>query len=230
MPSSVADSAVHMNDFVVGIILAAGLSTRMGQPKLVLKIDGIPIIAKVARAALESRLKRIVLVSGGHINDIGRALNDLIFHVKLNQVTNLHPELGMSTSLGIGISHIAFEASGAMIILADQPFLTTEIIDHLLKEWSKDSSQIVVPTVMGRKTTPVIFPKQLFSELKEVMGDMGGREIIDRHAHNVALVEIGTIYDDSDVDSFSDYERLKKSRQSQSCSLSNLNEQSNKLC
>jgi molybdenum cofactor cytidylyltransferase len=200
-----------MHDCVVGIILAAGLSSRMGRPKLVLEIDGIPIVARVTRAALESHLKRVILVSGPHPNDIERVLDDLCFHSKLAHVTNLRPELGMSESVGIGISNIDFEASGAMIILADQPLLTSEIIDQLLNVWSKDSTRIVVPTIRGRKTTPVIFPKPLFPELQQVTGDIGGREIIDRHPQHVVFVEIGTMYDDSDVDSDSDYERLTNS-------------------
>lgn len=200
-----------MNRTVVGIILAAGLSTRMGRPKLALEIAGIPIVLRVTRAALASSLERIVIVCGHHSNNIRRTLGDSCLHPKLAQVTNPHPELGMSESLRTGISTLSGETSGAMIILGDQPLITSEAIDELLKVWRKDATRIVIPTVRDRKTTPVIFPRALFDELRQVRGDVGGRDVIRRHQGQVVFVEIGAVYDDSDVDSTEDYERLANS-------------------
>lgn len=199
-----------MSDCVHGIILAAGLSTRMGKPKLMLEIDGIPIVARVMRAALDSRLHRVVLVCGHDAKDVEQILGDLCFHARLSRTINHHPELGMSSSLCIGMGKIPREALGAMIILADQPWLSSENIDRLLDVFREDSERIVVPAVKGRKTTPVIFPRRFFRELSQVTGDIGGRGVLTQHRKSVVLVEMGALYDDSDMDTAEDYRKLKK--------------------
>jgi molybdenum cofactor cytidylyltransferase len=200
-----------MRDQVDGIILAAGLSTRMGHPKLLLEIKGHPIIELVVRAALESLLSRVILVSAPSFNDLTIPLGPFKKHNRLEYVTNPHPENGMASSLQNGIRRVEKRASGVMVILADQPWLTSKIIDFLLAEFCKDASRIVLPSINGRRTTPVIFPARFYSELMQVTGDIGGRSVLNKHPDSIVAVEMGNCYDDLDVDTPQDYEDSKHS-------------------
>jgi molybdenum cofactor cytidylyltransferase len=197
---------------VEGIVLAAGLSTRMGKAKLLLEIDGLALVMWVVRAALESALDRIVLVTGPSDPLLEAALRPVFDHPKFSRVVNPHPELGMSTSLVVGVAEVRTEAAGVLIMLADQPWLTAGIINELLAVFETDPSRIVVPSVQGRRTTPVLFPASLRPDLLRTTGDVGGREVVNRNSSRVVQVEMGPRYDDSDVDTPEDMRILKARR------------------
>jgi len=192
---------------VEAIVLAAGLSTRMGAAKLGLEVDGEPVIARVIRAAVGSVLDRVIMVVGPDSDRLVRALGPLAEHSKLSRVENPRPDRGMSSSLRAGMSAIAPTADGAMVILADQPFLTGEVIHHLIGKFCTDREKIVQPAVYGRITTPVIFPAALFSQLSEIVGDIGGRDVVNRNRDRVVIQEIGSMYDDIDLDTPADLEK-----------------------
>jgi len=193
---------------VQGIILAAGLSTRMGRPKLVLEVGGRPVIQTVAEAALGSGLNRIVLVVGPSATDLRSHLGSLAGDPKLGIVENPRPEHGMSSSLRAGMKAVDDGTAGVMIILADQPGQTSQLFDRLAAEFVKHPQSIVAPAINGRRTNPVIFPGWLFEELIKQSGDIGGREVLNRHADRVVLVEMGSEYDDRDLDTPEDLQRM----------------------
>jgi molybdenum cofactor cytidylyltransferase len=115
----------------------------------------------------------------------------------------------MSSSLRIGLEAVSANAAGAMILLADQPMITSDVIDMLATFFMQDSSRIAAAAVRGRRTTPVIFPADLFQELMDARGDVGGREVLDRRGQRVSLFEVGPWYDDSDLDAPEDLEMIR---------------------
>jgi molybdenum cofactor cytidylyltransferase len=192
-----------------GIILAAGLSTRMGRQKLLIEVGGIPVIRRVAHAALESRLSRLILVTGPSNSKLLQALGPDAKHERVLIVVNDHPEEGMSSSLKTGMMLLTKETSGVMLILADQPFLTSAIINRLLDEFHKQTDRILAPLVHGRRSNPVIFPADLFPELEMVTGDAGGRSVLQGHSARVVGIEIGGYYNDIDLDTADDLQRIR---------------------
>ena len=198
------------SDQIEGIILAAGLSTRMGVPKLALEIEGIPIIRRVVRAALESVLHRVILVTGPSDSGTVEALGPLAKDPRLLQVVNSHPQAGMSSSMRTGMESLDRKAAGIMILLGDQPGITGDIINKLLAAFRRAQTKIIVPLVLGRRTTPVIFPATLFAELMEEAGDIGGRNLLKRHADQVVELEMGQEYDDADVDTPEDLDKMRR--------------------
>jgi len=198
------------SDKIEGIILAAGLSTRMGVPKLALEIEGIPIIRRVVRAALESVLHRVILVTGPSDSGTVEALGPLAKDPRLLQVVNSHPQAGMSSSMRTGMESLDRKAAGIMILLGDQPGITGDIINKLLAAFRRAQTKIIVPLVLGRRTTPVIFPATLFPELMEEAGDIGGRNLLKRHADQVVELEMGQEYDDADVDTPEDLDKMRR--------------------
>jgi molybdenum cofactor cytidylyltransferase len=195
---------------IEGIILAAGLSTRMGVPKLTLEINGTPVITRVVRAALASELHRVILVLGPSDSGVKEALGPVATDPRLTQVANPHPQAGMSSSMCTGMESLERKTAGVMILLGDQPGITRDIINELLATFRREQTKIIVPCVLGRRTTPVIFPATLFSELTKETGDIGGRNVLKRHADQVVGLEIGQEYDDTDLDTPEDLDKIRK--------------------
>jgi molybdenum cofactor cytidylyltransferase len=198
------------SDKIEGIVLAAGLSTRMGVPKLTLEIEGIPIIRRVVCAALESELHRVILVLGPSDSGVKEALGSMAIDPRLSQVVNRFPQAGMSSSMRTGMKSLVREAAGVMILLGDQPGITGYIINELLAAFRREQTKIILPLVLGRRTTPVIFPATLFSELMEETGDIGGRNVLKRHADQVVELEMGQEYDDTDLDTPEDLAKIRR--------------------
>lgn len=192
-------SARPMTGIIEGIVTAAGLSKRMGCPKLTLEIDGVPLLVRVVEAALDSHLDCVTVVVGPS-QETPEGLDSGERGLRLRVVRNPHPELGMSSSIRRGLAEVSTSASGAMIILADQPWLTPRVIDSLIDSFREHGDKIVAPTVRGRRTNPVVFPRRYFGELGEVTGDTGGRSVLNRHVPSVVLIEMGSFYDDTDLD------------------------------
>jgi molybdenum cofactor cytidylyltransferase len=194
---------------VEGIILAAGLSTRMGRQKLLMEVGGIPVIRRVVRAALGSYLSRLILVTGHSNSELLQSLGPDAKHERVLTAVNDHPEQGMSSSLKTGMMMLTKETLGVMLILGDQPFLTSAIINRLLDEFHKQTDRILAPLVQGRRSNPVIFPADLFPELEMVTGDVGGRSVFQRHAARVVGIEMGGYYNDIDLDTADDLQRIR---------------------
>jgi molybdenum cofactor cytidylyltransferase len=104
------------------------------------------------------------------------------------------------------------EAAGVMILLGDQPGITGNIINILLAAFLNERTKIIVPLVIGRRTTPVIFPAAVFPELMEETGDIGGRNVLKRHANQVVELEMGQDYDDADLDTPEDLDKMRSNR------------------
>ncbi|MDQ7782152.1 MAG: nucleotidyltransferase family protein [Desulfomonilaceae bacterium] len=192
-----------------GIILAAGLSTRMGVPKLLMPLDGSPILSHVLQAALDSSLDRVILVAGPGLMSSSYLRGLPRVSARLRVVTNPRPQEGMSSSLRVGMAAMDPNSQGVMVILADQPRLTHTLIDELKAVFLRDPSKIVAPAIHGRRTTPVIFPASLFDELTAQRGDVGGRDVVTQNLHKVVEIEMGSYYDDADIDTPEDLRRVE---------------------
>jgi molybdenum cofactor cytidylyltransferase len=195
---------------IQGIILAAGLSTRMGRPKLWIEIDRIPLLARVLQATLDSRLDSIILVTGPGSPCRSDSISDRTSPERIRIVVNRNPVEGMASSVRMGMSEIDPRAQGVMIILADQPWLTSKIINELAEAFAKDPHKIVAPAVHGRRTTPVVFPSDLFPDLIRQTGDVGGRGVLNQNPERVVQIEMGSYYDDADIDTPEDLTRNRK--------------------
>lgn len=198
---------------VDAVILAAGLSRRMGTDKTALEISGKTILDRIVAETLKSEMNNIVVVTRFPLN-FDECENPNYHHRhRLNSVINYSPELGMSSSIKLGLAQVSPQAEAVMIILADQVWLNWVIINILVSNSKNHAHKIIAPTIKGRRTNPVIFPAHLFGELQEITGEIGGRNILSRHANLVETVELGDKYDDSDIDTPDDYYKiLYKSR------------------
>lgn len=191
---------------IAAIVLAAGRSSRMGLHKLLLSLGNRPLVAHVVAAACGSQADPVLVVVGHDAGRVGAALSPDRFRV----VENPDYAEGMATSLRAGIAAVPPASAGAIILLADQPLVTAELLDRLITAASADRDAFVAAAYDGRRASPVYFPSRSFPELEAVEGDEGGRSVLARHPDRVRLVECGDIASALDIDRPEDYERVRE--------------------
>lgn len=166
---------------ITGIIMASGFSRRMKRDKLTIEIDGIKIVERVIKAAINSQLDEIILVyRTEEIKIIGEKYN-------LRCIYNPVAHLGQSASVIIGTKN-SDPKSALMYLVADQPYLSIKVIDRLINEYRNREGSIVVPYFNNVFGMPIIFPPKFRHDLQNVLGDKGGREIIDNNPKLVSKV------------------------------------------
>jgi molybdenum cofactor cytidylyltransferase len=193
-----------------GVILAAGMSTRLGKPKQLVKLGGRHLIEWVVDAVITSKLDGIVLVLGHEHRKIQNVLKGKRGFDRIRVVIAEDYEKGMSFSFRAGLGAVRNEFSSVMFILGDQPLLKTQEIDFLLDEFRRSGKSICVPAVGGKRGNPVIFGNELYDALDSVKGDMGAREVIANHSEEVYLVPLDSARCFFDVDTETDLEEVKR--------------------
>jgi molybdenum cofactor cytidylyltransferase len=193
--------AVH--ERVAGIILAAGAGERMGgQVKLLLPWRGEPLVRIVARMALESGLKPVVVVTGAHAHEIQTALNGLAVELAHNPDW----QAGQSTSVRVGIDALPGETGAVVFLLGDQPQTPSALVRALKDEHARSLAAIVAPVVGSRRTNPVLFDRDIFADLHNLQGDAGGRQLFERYGvHHLSWEDERQLWD---VDTPDDYQKL----------------------
>jgi molybdenum cofactor cytidylyltransferase len=168
-----------MGSAYCGVVLAAGGSRRFAGPlpKQLVEIDGEPAVRRITRRALETRLGRLVLVSGNAAAEVRRAVADLAVEV----VHNPDWREGQSGSVKVGLAAVASQATAVVFMPCDQPFLTGEVIDRLVARHRAGEAPIIVPTWRGRRGAPVLIDRALFGELGGIRGDAGARQLFDHY-------------------------------------------------
>jgi molybdenum cofactor cytidylyltransferase len=192
---------------VAAIVLAAGGSSRMGQPKQLLPLGGQPMVRCVVDAVCSAGLRQVLVVVGAHAQTVMGALAGLPVDIVVNPAW---PE-GMSTSLRAGLNAVRSEIRAVLIVLADQPALTPDLVQALLARYRTTGAPIVAPFYGGRRGNPVLFDRALFPELAALEGDQGGRLLLIKYHEQVAPLEIKDPALIVDVDTLQDYERIKES-------------------
>ena len=192
-----------------GIILAAGASTRLGQPKQLLRLKEKYLIEWVLDAALNSRLSKIILVLGHFHHKIRQALGNKSRHPRLLIKVNPQFKEGQSHSLQTGLSAVKDDFAAVIFLLGDQPLLKPETINALMEKfWSTDKN-ICVPTYQGKRKNPAVFGRRFYPELMNIRGDRGARQLIDTHPDQVETVEMHDPLCFFDVDTQNDFKRLE---------------------
>ena len=190
-----------------GIILAAGESTRFGEPKQLVAVAGGLLIGWPLAAALESKLDHVVLVLGCEHDRIRRRLGSAGDHPKCEIIVIPDYRSGQSASLKAGVLRIRNDFPSVMFLLGDQPLVDTAVIDLLLDRFAASEKPICVPTYRGTRGNPVLFASGFYPHLLAIEGDQGARAIIDGHPHQVLAVEIDDPRVFLDVDRREDAEK-----------------------
>ncbi len=174
---------------VAAIILAAGQSLRMGKAnKLLTEFKGKSYVRCVTESAISANLDEVIVVTGHERERIEEELSDL----KLSFVHNSHFTDGLSTSLKAGIEPLGPQVDAALILLADMPLITEDIIRELVTSYSfGHEKRIIIPYCKGQQGNPVLWPRHYFCELVTLKGDQGARQLFKAYSHAIHKVEMG---------------------------------------
>ena len=190
---------------VAGIVLAAGLSERMGSCKLSLPLRGRPLLAHVVQAAAATRLSPLIVVLG---EDAPHLKNKIDFG-RATLAVNPDSRSGRASSLKVGLRRLPPDCAGVMVLLGDQPLVTAGLIGTLLSAFARHPDRWVAPLYRGRRGNPVIIPRRWFRDLFTLTGDQGPRRLLSSPGLRLHLVEVDDPAVVMDVDTPEDYERLR---------------------
>lgn len=197
-------------DAAGALILAAGEALRAKGPKAVWPIGGLPSVRRVALAALEAKaVAETVVVAGG---PWAAEVQGSLVGLPLIIAANPDYAQGQSSSVKAGLRALDPSLDTVVFLLADQPFITSQILNDLLKFHWGNKATISAPVLCGRRQNPVVFDLRRFrQELLELKGDTGGREIIAAHPGLLSLwpAERFPAKCFVDFDTAGEYERLK---------------------
>jgi len=184
---------------ITGIILASGFSRRMGTNKLLLSIDGIPLIERVISIVSRSKLDEIILVCACDI------VEELGNNYGIKVIRNTTPELGQSCSIKLGVGKSSPHTDGFMFFVGDQPFITEDMIDSLIDSFEMSNCNAVVPLYNGTRGNPVIFSSKLRDKLLSLTGDIGGRKLLKEIGTDVVEVSFDSEMQGFDIDTQEEY-------------------------
>jgi molybdenum cofactor cytidylyltransferase len=190
---------------IVGIVLAAGRSSRLGRPKQLLPVHGEALIRLTLRRVLASSLDRVMLVVGHEAEEVCGTVADL----PVTCVFNSDAAAGQSTSVRAGLGALSPEVDAAVFILGDQPGIDPAVIDAVIDAWRTSGAPVVVPGYEDRMGNPVLFDRKVFPQLAALEGDTGARPVV-RAYHDSGDLHVVPVAGQAppDVDTEADYAAL----------------------
>jgi len=189
---------------IAAVVLAAGLSRRMGQPKLLMKVGGRALVRYVVESVLSGGVDSVWVVTGPDVEPVEAALAGIEVQIAVNPA----PEEGQAGSVRTGIAALPASVDAVLIALGDQPLLAPSIIPALLAARRTTPKLIVAPRYRDGQGNPVVFKREIFPELLRLTGDQGARPIIQKEPTRVEWVELDLPMP-PDVDTPDDYEKIR---------------------
>ncbi len=160
-----------------GVVLAAGLSTRMGRNKMLLDVAGQTLVRRVVRTALEAGLDPVLVVVGHESDRVRAAVADLDCAAVLN------PEYaqGMNTSLRAGIAALPQDVAAAVVLLGDMPLVDAAMVRTLVASFRRGQAPLAISTYGGVVAPPIAYGHSLLPELRALTAEVCGKSVVKRH-------------------------------------------------
>jgi molybdenum cofactor cytidylyltransferase len=166
------------------VVLAAGASRRLGQPKQLVKLGSRPLLHRVVASAVSLAGHAVTVILGAHASE----LSGLLAHSPASVVVNRDWEEGISSSIRRGLSALPPGCEAVLLLLGDQVGVTADDLRRLASAWNGEPSVIAASMYDQHLGVPAIFPHIFFNELAELRGDEGARKIIERNQYRVSRV------------------------------------------
>lgn len=173
---------------MAAIILAAGQSRRMGAVnKLLLDVNGVPMIRGVVETLMRDEIEPVVVVTGHEYEQVEACLEGIPVQFAFNP----RYEEGMGASIAVGIRSLAAgRHSGVLVCVGDLPNLNSSVVAKLVNAFQAERGQrIVAPVFQGKRGHPVLFPIGYSEKLKQLRGDVGARDLLRQDAQLVVELE-----------------------------------------
>ncbi|MFN3461634.1 MAG: NTP transferase domain-containing protein [Oceanibaculum sp.] len=183
---------------IAALVLAAGRSSRMGRNKLLLDLEGRPILAHVVAEAAAAGIADIIVVTGHQAGKVKAALAD----ARVRTVEARDHATGMAASLKAGLKALPADADAVLVLLGDMPQVSADLIRAIIAAYNPlEGRAIVLPVADGKRGNPALFDRRFFPEMLALEGDIGARQIIAANGEAVAEVpaDPGQIFVDVDT-------------------------------
>lgn len=193
---------------IVAVVLAAGLSSRMGNNKLLMPLGNKTVIEHVIQELLKTNVDSIMVVGGNEFS----LLQSKLESYPLNWVYNKSYREGQSLSIKAAVAKVMEmkEVRGILFVMGDQPLLDYEEINGMIRVFNQYDQKIVVPVDVNQKRgAPVLFHRHFFNAFFDLHGDQGGKKIIVNHPESVIEYKISKAHFFWDVDTAASYNTVK---------------------
>ena len=191
---------------VSAIVLAAGLSSRMGQFKLLLDYKGTKVLNYIIETLLDSVVSEIIVVTGHNSDIVSKEL--ACYNIK--NVFNSDYKKGMHTSVMCGVRNINNNADAFMIVLGDQPPINSTLINNIVEYWYNSAKGITIPSFNNKKGHPVIFDSKYISQAINLNPELGLRKLINDNKEDIDYLIVHSDNILFDIDTPEDYKALLK--------------------
>ena len=191
----------------VCLLLAAGSSSRMAKPKMLLLFNGKTLLQHVIDETKKVNENKLLVVTGCYHS----LLKEILAQQQIDFIENQHWEEGMSSSIQTGIAYIMqhyHNVNSVIIIVCDQPYISAALLDELIAVKQQTHKGIVAAAYNDTTGTPVLFDKKYFEKLALLHGQYGAKKLLQQFKDDVARVvfSLGEV----DIDTKEDYENLKQ--------------------
>lgn len=193
------------HDSIGIIVLAAGGSRRMNEPKQLLEFEGKNLLQRAVETAVESIYKPVIVVLGANYELTKSQIEDL----KIEIVYNEDWRSGLSSSIKFGFEklvEIAPEISACIITLADQPFVKSQHLNLFAEEFRLTNKPIIAAEYNKTLGVPALFSRVFFADFGELSGDQGAKPIIEKHRENLSTIALPEAA--FDIDTPEDFSQL----------------------
>lgn len=191
---------------VAAIILAAGLSRRMGQPKMLLPWGDTSVIAAIVQKLDAAQIQPICVVVGALKDEIADALGQLPVQLVFN---SRFQEDSMVLSLQAGLASLPDEIQAALVVLGDQPQLSADVINLLLDAYNSSGSALIVPSYQMRRGHPWLIDRSLWAEVRILAPGDTLRRFLNSNAENIFYIDTDLESVIQDLDTPDDYARYR---------------------
>ncbi len=190
------------------MILAAGESRRMGQPKLLLPFGEKTIIETVVEKVVSSKVDNTLVVLGSEREKVEKKIKNFPVKVAFNPD---YPS-GMLSSVLCGLKTLPEETQAVVVVLGDQPSVSKEVIDKVIDAYKKTGKSIVLPVYEKERGHPVVIDMKFKDEIERLSPDIGLRGTVYSHPEDILEVEVDTPDILQDIDDEADYKREMKNK------------------
>jgi molybdenum cofactor cytidylyltransferase len=190
---------------IAAMILAAGSSSRMGQPKQMLDIHGEKLLVKTIKTFLDGGISKLVVVLGSN----EEAHRDIIKDLPVEVTRNPNWKSGMGSSIKTGLQHLTQKhplIEAVVVSVCDQPLLSKETISSLMNRYDETGKPIIASGYSDIPGVPVLFHRSYFPKLAKVPDNHGAKKVIMQNSSDVSVIPFpgGEI----DLDTMEDYDRF----------------------
>lgn len=172
------------------VVLAAGMSTRFGENKMLYPIEGEPMVRRVVKAALSSSVDEVIVVVGFEAKKVKEALKGL----ECRTVENPNYATGgQSSSVRCGVTYVNEDAEAVIILPGDVAFIDASIVDKVVGWYRGKRAKIVVASHRGKPGHPILFDRSLIPEILTIdEAGYGLKAVVNKHKADVVYVEVDT--------------------------------------